>query len=760
MSVSRSAGSYRSSEDEARRQKVLAQQKYAQELHEQQSARLKAEQTPTDRKRIQRRAPSPVQASSILSSPTSMYTSAGGVRTGNGGSLPLTDREKERQKKREYFQQLEADKQSKASETPRESRLSQRQRPQSPIQQSNILSSPTSMYTSVGGRKGNEQPMTDREKARLKQQEYFRQLEADEQLKATNSGYEKPITSRQRPVSPIMTGDNIAPSAGMNSERNMKHQRQLEYAAQLKRDMEQKDILSENAHNSSRVQQRTYRSPKGESDFGANFGNHQSKLTRREMQDNYAREIREASEKKEIITPRRALSARRLRNSGNNNSESGGTGLVLGNNIGTAAQLASKRDRQSKYREELNAAAKSQPITSSRVSLRSNRSRQDDGLDMQGGGVSGFSTAGLIGKQESEQERLRKKIENQKRYYNQLQTDPSITRGEPRYGNEDAQISYDPPLRQEYNDTEEIYDYSRSQLHRSHVESDPSPNYHPNSRFEPQSRENVYSTNYNNEVSHGTREEDTGGPPRQVSFDNLGSMLSQSQQRIEESHYSPTKPVVTEDGKISFDGINPPYGRHNKGMNVPNSEGKMPSPRHIQRPQYQVQPSSHEMHHKQEYRQDARGTSLIIGNMEACSADDRGRKVYEQQKFVQELEKEKNRVPIQDERVSLIQLNKYQGNGLPGSEALQSGNYYQRGTSHPRNDYREHPYAPSPQYAGHRGTSTGGGASSIVLGGGYGAEKSPRMRRKGAPEEYAAQIQYQRQPQELYHEHQQYYRQN
>lgn len=47
----------------------------------------------------------------------------------------------------------------------------------------------------------------------------------------------------------------------------------------------------------------------------------------------------------------------------------------------------------------------------------------------------------------------------------------------------------------------------------------------------------------------------------------------------------------------------------------------------------------------------------------------------------------------------------------------------------------------------------------MVLAGGYAAEESPRMHRKGAREEYAEQLYQQQQPQELYAQHQQYYQQ-
>jgi hypothetical protein len=236
-------------------------------------------------------------------------------------------------------------------------------------------------------------------------------------------------------------------------------------------------------------------------------------------------------------------------------------------------------------------------------------------------------------------------------------------------------------------------------------------------------------------------------------------MRADSESRIvDDNHYSPTKPVVSEDGNISFDGINPPYGRHNKGMNVPDMEGKMPSARQPkQRPsQPYDQPYQQEQDHKDQlYNNAHQGTSLMIGKMDVQTSDGRDRRAYEQQKYVQELEHEKNRAPIQSERVSLIQQKKYQGNGLPGSnvpQQLQGG--YRRGAG---NQQQQQQPEVSSHYSGHRGTSNGGGASSIVLGGGYGAEESPRMHRKGAREEYAEQLYQQHQPQELYAQHQQYY---
>jgi hypothetical protein len=695
--MSRSAGSHRHSEDAARRQKVQAQQKYALELQEQQSARHRAEQVPADRKRIQRRAQSPIQQSSILSSPTSTYTSASGR---NRGTPPLTDRERARQKQLDYHRQLEADKQVKVVESPRHSRRDNGQRMTSPINRA---------------------------------------------------------------------------SPGRLSERDLKHQRQQEYASQLKLDMQQNSSsMADKRGNRSEPNLRS--APSNRSDLGINIGGGGGQLSRREKQEEYAKQIREASEKEEIFTPRQALCSRRPGHSPQQDSidRNTGTGLALGGDAAaTAEQRANKRERQSKYRDELANGSRSKPIASSHVALHSNRSRQDEELGIHGGGAAGFSTAGLIGNQESEHEKMRKKRESQKEYFEQLRTGSSPTKEKARnsgYGDDYSK----PVTRESDNMNCEIRappDYAPSRDDSNYSQYDLQA---PSGGVLSQRLAQAHSDPYEQSVSQDNRYSEGPYSARQDSFDMLEKMRADSQSRIIDDHYSPTKPVVSEDGNVSFDGINPPHGRYNKGMNVPDMEGKLPSARQPQR--QHPYPHPHQQQYQQEYQQQQQdqqqrdqqysdahqGTSLLIGKMDVQTSEIRDRKAYEQQKYVQELEQEKGRPPIQNERVSLIQQNKYQGNGLPGSNVPQmhggprrghaSSQLYQQGQQQGQ-EQQQH-------YAGHRGTSTGGGASSIVLGGGYGAGESPRMHRKGGREEYAQQMHQQQQPEELYQQHQQYYQQD
>jgi hypothetical protein len=717
---------------------------------------------PEDRKRVQRRAQSPIQPSNILSSPTSTYTSAGGRQR---GAAQMTDRERARQKQEEYHRQLEADKLIKAKDSARDRPANRNVRAQSPIQP---LSSPSSQYSIDGGHNRGAAPMSDREKARQKQADYYRQLEADKHVKATNSPDRHVARSQHRIASPIdrARGDS---STREHSERDRKFQKQQEYASQLKLDMQQNDSLASNRTNKSEPNLR--RRPQQENDLGLNIGGGQPQMTRRQKQEEYARQIREASEKEEIATPRRALSARRQGSSPHQNKydSNNGTGLSFGADVATAAQRANKRERQNKYREELANGSNSKPITSSRVSLHSNRSRQDNELGVRGGGAAGFSTAGLIGNQESDSDRLRKKRESQKEYYDQLQAGPSPSKNKARFDDQEysqpasrgGQSSYDYiPPQADYERDDSHYEVNApvGELSQRLAQAYNDPYEQPHREDAYQGQRVVQDDPYSKEP-YSSEPYSRAPPPRQDSNDALQQMRADSESRIvDDNHYSPTKPVVSEDGNISFDGINPPYGRHNKGMNVPDLEGKMPSARQPkQRPsQPYDQPYQQEQDHKDQlYNNAHQGTSLMIGKMDVQTSDGRDRRAYEQQKYVQELEHEKNRAPIQSERVSLIQQKKYQGNGLPGSnvpQQLQGG--YRRGAG---NQQQQQQPEVSSHYSGHRGTSNGGGASSIVLGGGYGAEESPRMHRKGAREEYAEQLYQQHQPQELYAQHQQYY---
>mmetsp|Transcript_8152 Transcript_8152/g.15371 ORF Transcript_8152/g.15371 Transcript_8152/m.15371 type:complete len:934 (-) Transcript_8152:1179-3980(-) len=758
LSVSRSAGSHRNSEQDARRQKVEAQQKYALELQEQQSARQRAEEMPQDRKRVQRRTQSPIQPSNILSSPTSTYTSAGGR---NRGPPAVSDREKARQKQADYYRQLEADKQVKATDSARDRPPANRNvRAQSPIQS---FSSPSSNYG--GAARGGADPMSERERARQKQAEYYRQLEADKQVKGSQSSSDRQVVKSQpRMSSPINRGPHGGDS-GQLSERDKKHQRQQEYAMQLKLDMRENDVMVDRRSNRSEP---SLRSRKQETDLGIQFGG-QPQLSRREKQAEYARQIKEAAEKEEIVTPRRALSARRQGNSPhqNKNDHNSGTGLAVGTDVATAAQRANKRARQSQYRDELAQGSNSKPISSSRVSLHSHRSRQDEELGVRGGGAAGFSTAGLIGNQESEHDKMMRKRESQKEYFNQLQAGPSPSKNKAISNDQEfyskpvtrdgsSHHNYDPPSRGEYQ-----YEESRPYV----------PSGEPSQRYEQVAYKDPYEPPYQQpyeQSSYQGERRDVNVPStreplaRQDTYDVLQEMRAQSQSHIvDDSHYSPTKPVVSEDGNVSFDGINPPYGRFNKGMNVPDGEGKMPSarkppPQQRPPPQYDQQQQYPLEQNRQLPNSDAnQGTSLMIGKMDVQTSEGRDRRAYEQQKYVQDLENEKHRAPIQSERVSLIQQSKYQGNGLPGSNVPQQipGGHRRGGAYQQPQQQQEQPYA------GHRGTSTGGGASSVVLAGGYAAEESPRMHRKGAREEYAEQLYQQQQPQELYAQHQQYYQQ-
>lgn len=734
MSVSRSAGAQRSSEEEARRQKVEAQRKYALELQDQQSARQRSDhlQThPEDRKRVQRRAQSPIQQSSILSSPTSTYTSAAARQRGGGG------------------------------------------------------------------------PSSDREKARQKQADYYRQLDADKQAVAIGSARGAPTVREQpRAPSPISRGSRHDSSDGNRgaqpSERDLKHQRQQEYAQQLKLDMKKNDSMAMKRDSGSNSESSIQRH-KPEGDLGINFGGAQPQRTRREKQEEYARQIREAAQQEAISTPRQALSARRQGHSspdkGKGRVDSNtGTGLALGADIATAAERASKRERQSQYRNELASGSNSKPITSSRVSLVSHRSKQDEELGVRGGGAAGFSTAGLIGHQESDYDRLQRKRESQREYFNQLQAGPSPTKNKNRdlQLNENYEESRNGGGRSAgYDNREEEYEYARDESQYDlgepvsalsqrlanayndpyQHESGPEPPYRApaQQRQQHQQYDQQYDHQYDDHSSRaGMRQDSTGSlnAIEQMRAEAQSRIRDEDQQHLHLQHSSPTRPVVAEDGNVSFDGINPPYGRHNKGMNVPDREGNMPSARRAQPPQrgpasyqqQQRQQQEEQDHKEQLYHQAHQGTSLIIGKMDVQTSDHRDRRAHEQQKYVQALEHERTREPIQSERVSLIQQSKYQGNGLPGSnvpQQMQGGN--RRGGAN--NNIFQQQGQQQGQYAGHRGTSNGGGVSSVVLGGGYGAEGSPRMQRRGGREEYAEQLQQQRQPQELYAQHQQYYQQ-
>lgn len=740
ISVTRSAGSQRPPlQDEMRLKKVKAQQEYAQQLRDQQAYRDTPPSQQVEKRRFSRRQSSPVEPSNILSSPTSMYTND------SSRNSALTDREKSRLKQIEYRRQLEEDRQAsihaqdanrRHDEPNQNARYERRElqnlgnnsfsspdvgrarrRQDSPPQPSNIFSSPTSMYTAVSGRHKNDgyAPLSDREKHRQKQEEYRRQLEEDK-MKSYRSDSNK------------RSGGLPQPRGGYEdfsrnlSENDLKYRKQQEYAEQLRQDMQYK---SARGKDSSTVREQ-------ETNLGINIGREDMKSSRRQKQAEYAQQIREASEQKPIASPRVGLASRRKASSPSPYGE-GATGLAIGGFATTADERAKKRERQSQYKCQLDLGANSKPIASSRAPLHSNRPRQDEELGVRGDGVGGFTSAGLIGSHEKEEVRRQRKRESQMEYFNQLKSeqqpksqmsDSTLDRpSRVRNATDNADFPHQLP----YENVDERQEFGHeAQSHSS------------------------YDRDYRK-----------SSPSQGYGYGNVDDMKRESQYRIQSNLTSALSPMVADDGNVSLDGINPPYGRHNKGMNVPLPEGKsprIPSTKLLQQQKEDVERHKIEVDnrrcHEERYLQENQGTGLMIGGMEASTADNRNRRAYQQEKYARELEEEKHRAPIQRDRISLLELNKYQGNGLPGSNVSQS--------SQPRDSRRHSNEDHSNNKAivetsGQRGMSHGGGASSIVLGGGY---DSPVMRRIGTKQDYAEQIYRQQQPHELYAEQQQYYRDN
>lgn len=159
-------------------------------------------------------------------------------------------------------------------------------------------------------------------------------------------------------------------------------------------------------------------------------------------------------------------------------------------------------------------------------------------------------------------------------------------------------------------------------------------------------------------------------------------------------------------------------------------------------PKYEYEPEPQQQQHQQQQasraQQGSECTGLVIGGMNVMTAEQKAAKYRQQQVYAREVADAAQAQPIHISRESYQERNRYKGNGLPG-EHLSGRDGQGGGGGYERN--------PQQQERGHdgdhrvRGTSNGGGISSISFGGGGDASPSQqRMQRRGKQEEYASQL--------------------
>lgn len=420
----------------------------------------------------------------------------------------------------------------------------------------------------------------------------------------------------------------------------------------------------------------------------------------------YARQLREAAQAPALVSPRQPL--RR-----HSEQEPSGTSIALPGQISTAVRRETKRQEQERYRSELDAAARSKPMPTQRETRarrdvssgittaglighqetefqrreakRLEQERYRAELDaaskaspmpshresrIQRNSSSGISTAGLIGHQETEQERRTRKREQQQWYQEQLNAQKSQAAPQYEQGfRAEASQNYKPR-----NDTPDRnhYEHPASQHRESPRQYTPDQYYHDEPRQNSQNYEYAYQADRSYDPLPIS-------PQRRAMLQDMNVSEEEYQQMVYES-------VIK--------------SRLNREDDIAITE--VPSSNHIEYRASQSAPVA-TMSKADPYasRPHDKGTGLMIGGMNVMASDDRERKYRQQQQYAREIAE------------------------AAAAPAI---------TSH-REDTRSHQSYAMPQATG-KGRSSGGGASSIVLGG----DSPKRFYRHGTKEEMAAKL--------------------
>lgn len=704
--------------DDSRDDKKIKQREYARLLEMDQKASVTSERTSLSANSRSKSNPrvggSYDNRRQELSSSRSDSAGRGEVAPGNVlNPRPTDERQAKIAKQRQYAQELQLQQQQQELSKQREKERESYQFDHSPTKF-------TPQKNSNISRSSFDPNQSEKNLKHQKQQEYAQQLASDQRK---NDIARNNLPQRGERVTPRDERDLEIPystspyqsgrSSSTNlSDKEIKLRKQQEYARQLEMDRMSKDRIQNN--NEMDRNQRSVSSMQSPTSLASQVSQsqfpgqssldpRQERMQKRRDQEAYAQQIREAASKQEILSPRISLGDKR-RQQMEANSRDNGTGLLLpGASISTAVRNDVKKQQQEKYRQEL------------ADDIRTNRSShtlEADRIPLHKRNPNTYeeNQGGLIGHHESEEEKRRKKKELQHKYYNDLATQQSERRDEP----------YDPRGLVNRGNPREIRDVSpivspqRRDLHRKD----------PYDRF----GQNNYTQQDQDEMNYNPRQDYMSRDPS-GSLQQLREQASQHVYADPYSYHDQDRYPSTAAAVAAASGS--PY-RHNKAYQYqePKYEPEL-------EPEPYISPKQSNQIARYQKPSSSECTGLVIGGMTVLTAEQKAERHRQQQQYARDVAEAAKAQPIHISRESYEERHRYKGNGLPGEYLPPQG--YGGGSFSDRN--------PPPQERNeggyrHRGTSNGGGVSSISFGGGE-SEVSPhnqRMQRRGKQEEYAAQL--------------------